>query len=391
MTDFAAEPAADSSGAPQRRHVWRWVCGGVLGFGLIAVLVVACVLWIPRALYPPLSGEDLSKVPDGDLQTVKDARLALQNGARTSLLQGFTALLLLTGAGAGAAATLTATLRQVRATRDQIKETAKANQDQLALNERGQLTDRYTNAVDRLGSKELDVRLGGIFALGRIARDSRDDRAMIYAVLSAFVLGRSPWPPRLPGQYVERAPLRSLPELLRRAADVQAALTVLAHHRANPAPGQQPGHDASDPLDLSHADLRRANLTGAQLQGALLYHSRLQRATLLDADLQGAQLILADLEDAALAGAQLQGADLTRANLRDADLRDANLRGADLSEVELGGARANRRTLWPESWSRARANNAGVRFLEDEGTGGAHARTSAATRADGRLSDTAAR
>jgi hypothetical protein len=42
----------------------------------------------------------------------------------------------------------------------------------FALNRAGQITDRFTKAIEQLGHEELDVRLGGIYALERIARDS---------------------------------------------------------------------------------------------------------------------------------------------------------------------------------------------------------------------------
>ncbi|MGH3218423.1 MAG: hypothetical protein ACRDPY_06785 [Streptosporangiaceae bacterium] len=34
------------------------------------------------------------------------------------------------------------------------------------------MTDRYTKAIEQLGHDKLDVRIGGIYALERIARDS---------------------------------------------------------------------------------------------------------------------------------------------------------------------------------------------------------------------------
>jgi len=40
------------------------------------------------------------------------------------------------------------------------------------LTEQGQITDRYTKAVEQLGSDKLDVRIGGIYALERVAWDS---------------------------------------------------------------------------------------------------------------------------------------------------------------------------------------------------------------------------
>jgi hypothetical protein len=65
------------------------------------------------------------------------------------------------------------------------------------LTGQGQVTDRYTKAIEQLGSKEIDVRIGGIYALERIARDSARDQPTVMEVLAAFVRDHSPeqWPP----------------------------------------------------------------------------------------------------------------------------------------------------------------------------------------------------
>jgi hypothetical protein len=55
------------------------------------------------------------------------------------------------------------------------------------LTQQGQIADRYTKAIEQLGSATLDVRLGGIYALERIANDSKRDHPTIVEVLSAFV------------------------------------------------------------------------------------------------------------------------------------------------------------------------------------------------------------
>jgi hypothetical protein len=104
-----------------------------------------------------------------------------QNDVRTTLLQGLGGVVLLMGAYF--------TYRQLRTARE------------------GQITERYTRVIDQLGHAQLDVRLGGIYALERIARDSSADHATIGEVLTAFVRSHAPWPPRLPGQYVATAPI----------------------------------------------------------------------------------------------------------------------------------------------------------------------------------------
>lgn len=65
-------------------------------------------------------------------------------------------------------------------------------QQQAALTERGQVTDRFSKAVDQLGIDQLNVRLGGIYAMERIARDSSDDRQAIDEILTAFIRQTAP-------------------------------------------------------------------------------------------------------------------------------------------------------------------------------------------------------
>jgi hypothetical protein len=95
------------------------------------------------------------------VQELKDARLQLENDARTTLLQGLAAVLVLTGAGIGAAVTL----RQIRisqgqlqATREQLQHTLETIHQQLNLTEQGQVTDRYTRAVEQLGQDNPNYR-----------------------------------------------------------------------------------------------------------------------------------------------------------------------------------------------------------------------------------------
>ena len=78
------------------------------------------------------------------------------------------------------------------------------------------------------------------------------------------------------------------------------------------------GEDGGERADLRGADLYGANLCNANLCGA-----NLRNANLCDADLRNANLC-----DADLCNANLRGADLCDADLCDANLCCANLRGA---------------------------------------------------------------
>ncbi len=97
--------------------------------------------------------------------------------------------------------------------------------------------------------------------------------------------------------------------------------------------------------DLRDAALYGADLTDADLRCAVLRGAALGRAELLYADLRDTDLRDTDLIDAALGGADLRDADLHGADLRGADLRSAKLSGADLSGASLGGADLRRADL----------------------------------------------
>jgi uncharacterized protein YjbI with pentapeptide repeats len=86
--------------------------------------------------------------------------------------------------------------------------------------------------------------------------------------------------------------------------------------------------------DLVRVDLRKANLSEANLCDADLRGADLSEANMYDALLRDAVLSWSGLR-----GAVLSSADLGGAVLRNADLRGADLDGANLSDAELLGSR----------------------------------------------------
>ncbi len=80
-------------------------------------------------------------------------------------------------------------------------------------------------------------------------------------------------------------------------------------------------------LETGGEEGKQADLSRANLQGAILVSADLQGAILRRADLQKADLRVANLQEANLTDANLEGAKLYRASLQGADLRRANLQG----------------------------------------------------------------
>ncbi|MFI2759989.1 pentapeptide repeat-containing protein [Streptomyces echinatus] len=198
---------------------------------------------------------------------------------------------------------------------------------ELRISEQGQITTRFNTAIGNLGSRSLDIRLGGIYALRRIMEDSARDHPAVVSVLSAFAqehAGSSAESLKKPLD--DTRPFVNTPK-----PDVQAAIDTLAR--------RNPDRDAGAVIDLSKTDLRHLHLPGEaaiRLPRVVLIEADLRQAYLSGADLRAANLYSAHLDNAWLDKANLQGAALYRASLAGAALWGANLRGVDRTCAELG-------------------------------------------------------
>jgi hypothetical protein len=302
---------------------WPWV----LVIGLFLVVFV-----VPRWFVPARSAASLAAVADPAARgRLEDDRLKLQNDVRIGLLQAV--------AGVAVIAAVVVTWQQLETDRRQLRQ-------QLAVTSQEQAGERFARALDQLGSEQLDVRLGGIYGLERIAvkasqeateggsaagggqaaytpaalgQWSAQDRVQVFEILSAYVRANSHRPPV--------GPAAGSPALQVRQADVHAAATVLARRTVL----------AGDPpLDLS----------GSVLPGARLGWARLAGADLRGADVRGTSLQHADL-----VGVHLEQSLLCGAEFQDADLRGAHLQGARVSAA----------TRWPTGFD---WQAAGARMVE---------------------------
>ena len=132
------------------------------------VLIIFIPRWQEENYRATINAEDITKLePKDRVQLQKDFAL-VENSFRTTLAQVVGGSLLLLS--------LYLTYRNV-----------KIAQENLRIVEEGKLTDRFSKAVELLGDEKLEIRLGGIYALERIARDSQKDHWTVMEVLTAFV------------------------------------------------------------------------------------------------------------------------------------------------------------------------------------------------------------
>src|SRR5208283_4013250 len=118
--------------------------------------------------------------------------------------------------------------------------------------EQGHITDRYTKAIEQLGAltaaskPNVEVRLGAIYALERIAFDSPRDHWPIMEVLTAYVRQNAPAPTEEPTKRENDIAVAKKP-----ATEIQAILTVLGRRKRD-----RKREGKWQRLDLSNSDLR---------------------------------------------------------------------------------------------------------------------------------------
>jgi uncharacterized protein YjbI with pentapeptide repeats len=297
----------------------------------------------------------------------------IQNGAYTNLVQALGGLVLSMTAWVG-------------------YQNFRVGEKNLKVSEDKQVTERFSKSIEHLGnSNQIDIRLGGIYALEQIAIDSAKYHWTIVEILSAFIREKCPLDDvaQLTGNsgktsLEEQSEQKtSVPTYKKVGVDIQAAMTVLGRRKVEQDPPDKriDLRNVSLPLieiqkaslsgvnlsgasligiNLNGANLSDANLSGVNLSGVNLFEANLSGASLFKASLIGASLIGVNLSDANLRNANLSGASLFGINLSGANLSGANLSGASLSGVNLSGANLSGASLFGIKLSGANLSDANL-------------------------------
>ena len=215
-----------------------------------------------------------------------------------------------------------------------------------SLNQRRLITDRFSQAIEYLGSEKLEMRIGGIFALERTVNDSPDYHWQVMEILTAFVSNSST--NRRKNNCVSSA-----------EADIQSAITVIGRRNQN-----------LDPNNRS-LQLFEAELFGVNLYQLVFCKANFYKANLCCSSLKKVKFIEANLKEANLVGSVLNEVDFSRAKLVKAKISSSkfttvlfqtcSLEGADLQQAELENIEGYRANLLHSNLSGANIKNANLR------------------------------
>lgn len=209
----------------------------------------------------------------------------------------------------------------------------------------------------------IEVRVGSILSLERIAQDStRHDRGRdhvrIMEIICAYIRENAPAKHASPSPYdtgspdeIAQARIQTHPDqwiasLSRPRADIEIALIVLGRRSTDQVGVEQCFKNSSGKgycLDLSHTNLRRANLTGGNFEGASFFESCLEGAYLNEGKFSncnfiGAALIRVGAGWAIFDCARFDCADISHAVCDNARFRDCSYSHTYFVRTQLIGA-----------------------------------------------------
>ncbi|MER7730766.1 pentapeptide repeat-containing protein [Streptomyces erythrochromogenes] len=188
------------------------------------------------------------------------------------------------------------------------------------LTRRGQVTDRFTKALERLGSDQVYIRIGGVAAIKQILLDAPDQAEDAARVLQAFIYEQT----EEAGEIEEIDDSESLPP------DVTASIEALgaAAYRA-----------------LHFVRLPGRNLTGVDLCGMTLNYARFNKSRLRMADfsfsrMPGGSLEESDCTGADFAHSSFEAANLTRSDMTASRMDFATFSSAKMDKAQMVGVQA---------------------------------------------------
>lgn len=208
------------------------------------------------------------------------------------------------------------------------------------LDRRGQITERFNKAVEHLANQDLAVRLGGLYALEQILRDSPEEHQTIIEVLSAYIRQHSI--NKIEQNKTSR--LDAVNQVIKQnngiSTDVQTAVIIIG--RRPRAENRKENNINLENVDLNYTDFNGIDLSsvnfGENQTVTILKYANLSRANFISANLNGVYLRYADLRHADFTNAKLNNARIDSAKLNDADFTEADLSGVNLNNADLSGA-----------------------------------------------------
>lgn len=199
--------------------------------------------------------------------------------------------------------------------------------------------EQFTKAIDQLGNDNLEIRLGAIYALEKIAINSDIYSRQVLEILTAYVREKSYSTTNFVQSQLDRFTIPTTP------SDIQAILNILNKRKEF----SQKINDFRINLfksNLQYADLKMSNFRDANLKHTNLKCADLLLAEFTKADVKYANFEYADLSFAKLGKADFRYTRFTYAKFNNAKCFNTDFRSCDLKYAVFSKANLSSAMFW---------------------------------------------
>ena len=203
-------------------------------------------------------------------------------------------------------------------------------EEQIDLQRKQRTDDRFTTAVELLGSSETSARTGAIYSLYHLAIEDKKYRKEVAQILCSHIRSKTN-EPDYKEEHKDRPSneIQTTIDLLLKDKDGNKGLYCQDFAKRKSFPQ----------ANFEYAYLVKADFRSAQCQGANFNRAQCQEAKFNEAQCQKADFWVAQCQGVDFWDAQCQGADFYEAQCQGADFLNAQCQGANFNHTQCQGAK----------------------------------------------------
>lgn len=210
--------------------------------------------------------------------------------------------------------------RQAKTAAESALSVTKNTAVQIALLKDAQFNEVFSKSVEQLGSKELTTKLGGIYALERIAQESKELHPQIMEILASYVRAECPWP--LPDGTPEPVPTPTP-----KRSDIQSIIDVITRRRTE--------HDSQARINLQSSNLSGCDVSERKWINVDFSFSNFDYLNFMYAQLTDCSFYDSHLTHVSFISCKLMSVGFWRSDLTDSDFRDSEVTKCDFDKCNL--------------------------------------------------------
>lgn len=231
--------------------------------------------------------------------------------------------------------------RRAEAMEKQVKSSNKNNK----IAEKGQVQQRFRDAIDQLGSAEEPVRLGGIYSLHHLAKDSKEYVNSVFEILCSYIREKT-----TQTNYKRESPSIEIQAIIDLLFREKSERIVYSGLKPNLLKANLCGADIENAQfingDLMYVDFSNCNASKANFTGSNISLSNFEKAFLYDCILNCQDTFQVKFNNTifdrvALSKNVFVKCDFSNAEFRDSDFYGAYFGGCKIEETKFKNIKSN--------------------------------------------------